>query len=107
MTTDLHRTVELSREDRQIVDLVSAALVDPNLHTDTRMRLHEEIGQILRKAHEDTYGPTGHETHEQRLADHDHHLPRVLESVLVDPNLTTDRRMRLHQEISELLQDPH
>jgi hypothetical protein len=107
MTTDLHQTVELSPDDHRIVDLVSTALVDPNLHTDTRMRLHEEITQILRRAHEDTYGASGHDTHEQRLADHDHHLPKVLESVLVDPNLNTDRRMRLHQEISELLRDPH
>ncbi len=107
MTTDLHQTVELSPQDHRIVDLVNTALVDPNLHTDTRMRLHEEITQILRTAHEDTYGPSGRGTHEQRLAEHDHHLPKVLESVLVDPNLTTDRRMRLHQEIAELLQDSH
>ena len=105
MTTDLHQTIDLSPEDHRIVDLVASALVDPNLHTDTRMRLQEEITRILRDTHEDTYGSSGHDTHEQRLAEHDHHLPKVLESVLIDPNLTTDRRMRLHQEISELLQD--
>ncbi len=104
MTTDLHQTVELAAEDHRIVDLVATALVDPNLHTDTRMRLHEQIIELVHDAHEDAYGPSGHETHEERLAEHDHHLPKVLESVLVDPNLTTDRRMRLHEEIAELLQ---
>ena len=29
----------LEGEDKQLVDLVTAVLVDPNLHTDTRMRL--------------------------------------------------------------------
>jgi hypothetical protein len=107
MTTNLHQAVELSPEDHRIVDLVTTALVDPNLHTDTRMRLHDEITKILQCAHEDTYGPSGLQTHEQRLTEHDHHLPKVLESVLVDPNLTTERRMRLHQEISELLTASH
>jgi hypothetical protein len=67
-----------------LVDLVDSVLVDPNLHTDTRMRLHREIGELLRAKHGD-------------------HLPALLHSVLVDPNLHTDLRMRLHREISEMV----
>ena len=96
-------SAQVSREDGKLVDLVTAALVDPNLHTDTRMRLQYELTEILRKAHHETYGDSGPETHERRLAEHDHHLPQVLESVLVDPNLHTDQRMRLHEEIEQIL----
>ncbi len=38
---------ELSGDDAQVVDLLTAVLVDPNLHTDLRMRLHEEIRRML------------------------------------------------------------
>jgi hypothetical protein len=31
----------LSEEDHRLVDLVTDVLVDPNRHTDTRMRLQE------------------------------------------------------------------
>ncbi len=33
----------------------------------------------------------------------DHGAPEVLSSVLVDPNLHTDMRMRIHQEILQIL----
>jgi hypothetical protein len=95
---------ELSPEDGQLVDVVAAALVDPNLHTDTRMRLRHEITQVLRRAQEHAYGPAEREAREQRLAAHGDRLPEVLESVLTDPNLHTDLRMRLHREIAELLE---
>jgi hypothetical protein len=96
----------LADEDKQLVDLVSAALVDPNLHTDVRMRLCREITEILRSAHEDLYGPTGHEVHRHALEAHGDHISPLLTSVLVDPNLHTDTRMRLYSEIYEMLQAP-
>ena len=34
----------------RLPDLLETVLVDPNLHTDTRMRLHEQIAQILDSA---------------------------------------------------------
>ena len=34
-------------EDQHLVDLLTAALVDPNVHTDVRMRLHRTISEIL------------------------------------------------------------
>jgi hypothetical protein len=37
----------LAGTDKQLVDLLTAVLVDPHLHTDTRMRLHREISEIL------------------------------------------------------------
>jgi hypothetical protein len=46
-------THELPDEDGQLVDLVTSVLVDPNLHTDLRMRLHREITELLRTTHED------------------------------------------------------
>ena len=49
----------LGAEDGQLVDLVTAALVDPNLHTDTRMRISKEITELLRATHDDQYGPNG------------------------------------------------
>jgi hypothetical protein len=101
------KTKTLTGEDGKLVDLVTAALTDPNLHTDVRMRLTHELTELLRTTHEDVYGPTGREAHERQLAAQDHELLRVLEAVLVDPNLRTDLRMRLHREIPELLRHAH
>jgi hypothetical protein len=88
--------------DRELVDLLSAVLVDPSLHTDRRMRLHRQVRAILRTAHDELYaecageaGPGAPGAHEQ--------LPDLLTAVLVDPNLYTDLRMRLHREIRALL----
>jgi hypothetical protein len=39
-------------EDRDLVDLVTAVLVDSNLRTDLIMRLHREVSAILRATHE-------------------------------------------------------
>jgi hypothetical protein len=94
-------------EDVELVDLVAAALVDPNLHTDMRMRIANEITELLRAAHNDLYGPDGREAHERTAVEHDHQVPKMLEAVLVDPNLHTDLRMRLHREIQELLRRAH
>ena len=97
------KTQKLGAEDGKLVDLVTAALVDPNLHTDTRMHISNEIAEQLRATHEDLYGPDGRERHERTAAEHDHHVPKMLEAVLVDPTLRTDLRMRLHREIEEIL----
>lgn len=90
-------------EDRELVDLLATVLVDPNVHTDARMRLHHDIDEILRGAHEDLHGAAGGEAHRRALDAHGGRLSDVLESVLVDPNLHTDTRMRLHEEIASIL----
>ena len=43
-------TRELPVEDAELLDLLTAVLVDPNLHSDLRTRLHREIRVILRAA---------------------------------------------------------
>jgi hypothetical protein len=104
-----------------LVDLVSAVLVDPNLHTDMRMRLQQEISSTLSTAHKDLYGQSGSEPHPHphphpppdRDPDPDpdpdpdqaNHVSALLMAVLEDPNLHTDMRLRLHREITEMLRD--
>jgi len=104
----------LDGDDKQLVDLVTAVLVDPNIHTDTRMRLDQQITEILRSADGDVYSRSSRELHARAQAPHPTHEPRescaknapeVLTSVLVDPNLHTDARMRIHQEIAEILRE--
>ena len=94
---------ELAPEDRDLVDLLRAVLVDPNLHTDRRMRLHREIGGVLRRAHRDLHGESTNDAYEHVLDAESDHLPDLLTTVLVDPNLYTDLRMRLHREIRAVL----
>lgn len=107
MTDDADNTRQLSGEDRQLVDLVAAALVDPNLHTDLRLRLHREITELLRNAHADLHGPAAaHAAGPQPLAEAapaGDQLPKLLERLLVDPNLHTELRLHLHREIGELV----
>jgi hypothetical protein len=94
-----HRqTAELSHADGRLVDLVRTALVDPNIHTDTRMHICEQITELLR-----THSPSHDALAPARQPDHDQ-LPGVLESVLTDPNIHTDTRARLHREIREILE---
>lgn len=47
MSTQDKPDTRLAGNDKQLVDLLTAALVDPNLHTDVRMRLHRAISEIL------------------------------------------------------------
>src|SRR5579862_6241487 len=89
--------------DGQWVDQLSAVLEDPNLHTDQKMRLHREISELLRRTHEDLYGPSGPAVHERTFEMHGDHLPAVLAAVLVDPNLHTDQRLRLYHQLARLL----
>src|SRR5581483_9140355 len=90
-------------EDRQLVRLVNNVLVDPNLHTDQRLRLAHEITGVLRAAHEAVYGPEGSEAQRRAHETRDNHVPSLVEATLVDPNLHTDTRMHLHQQISAIL----
>jgi hypothetical protein len=94
---------QLTAEDRGLVDLLRAVLVDPNLHTDRRMRLHREISAILRAARRAMYGASADTPKEGALDADGDGLPDLLMSVLIDPNLYTDLRMRLHREIRALL----
>ena len=77
--------------------------MDPNLDTDARLRLHHTIAEIVRRAHVDVHGPAGHEVHARALEAHGGRLPDLLAAVLVDPNLHTDTRMRLHKQIARIL----
>ncbi len=92
---------EVTHTDEGLVALVSAVLVDPNLHTDLRMRLHEEITDLLHAAREQP--PITHPPHHREPAPASQHLPDLMHAVLSDPNLHTDMRMRLYQEIPELV----
>ena len=63
MRANLDRAPALDAEDRELVDLLAAVLVDPDLHTDRIMRLHREARTILRAAHEDLCREAEHERH--------------------------------------------
>ena len=109
MTLNEPSEPRLEAEDKHLVDLVTAVLVDPNLHTDTRMRLDWEITEILRSADAELYRRSSREHHARPRDAHEpvkapvDSAPEMLSSVLVDPNLHTDVRMRIHREISEIL----
>ena len=93
----------LEPADQKLVDLLQDVLVDPNLHTDTRLRLHQEIAEILRQAHIELHGPAGRDVHAHALEANGGRLPDLLATVLVDPSLHTDTRMRLHEQIARIL----
>ena len=67
------------------------------------MRLHREISVVLRSARNDLYGQLDDDGYEHPLDDDGDRLPNLLTAVLVDPNLYTDLRLRLHREIRVLL----
>jgi len=94
---------QLPVEDVELVDLLTAVLVDPNLHTDRRMRLHHEISAVLRAIERDLYGESGGESRYQALEADIGRLPDLLTTVLVDPNLHSDLRMRIHREVRTIL----
>ena len=100
MTTD-QQLRESSGTDQQLVSLVRSALVDPNIHTDTRMHICNQIWELLR-VHSPAASPA-HKPHPAAHPPHYEQLPAVLESVLTDPNVHTDTRIRLDWEIRELL----
>jgi hypothetical protein len=93
----------LPAEDAELVDLLTAVLVDPNLHTDRRMRLHHEISAVLRAIQRDLYGESGGESRYQAIEADTRELPDLLTTVLVDPNLHSDLRMRIHRDIRTIL----
>ena len=103
MTINASHESHLADDDRRLIELLDSVLVDPNLHTDTRLRVHAEIDEILRGAHNELHRAAGPEVYARKLEVHDGHLPDVLASVLVDPNLHTDTRLRLHHQIAEIL----
>jgi hypothetical protein len=102
--------------DVHLVDLVSAALVDPELHTDARMRLHRELTELIETTR---HGLSGREISEpptpsREPADAEapqvvaaHALTKALSTVLVDPRLHTDTRLRLHKQIPEMIRAAH
>jgi len=54
MTTHEPQTTPLRSEDQHLVDVLATVLVDPAIHTDTRLRLYHDTEEILRGAHEDS-----------------------------------------------------
>lgn len=94
---------ELPVEDAELVDLLRAVLVDPNLYTDLRMRLHHEISAVLRAVGRDLRHKSVGEVGQRPFEARDGHLPELLTTVLVDPNLHSDLRTRLHREIRAIL----
>ncbi len=96
-------TQDVQHDDQQLVDVVSAVLVDPNVHTDLRMRLQEEIRSLLHSAHEHSHAAAEHPRHLRESPPAPEHLPELMQAVLSDPNLHTDMRMRLHREIPEIV----
>ena len=112
MATKEQNLDRLGAEDKQFVDLVAAALVDPNVHTDVRMRLCEEITEILRYAHHDRHPRATTDSRRRQVPTHTQPPPTaadgvadLLAEVLVDPNLHTDTRMRLHEQITRVIRD--
>ena len=105
MTVNQHSKPGLEGEDKYLVDLVTAVLVDPNIHTDTRMRLDHEITDILVAAHEPLRRRRAPHHRPAVVAPHADGASDLLASALVDPNLHTDTRMRIHHEISQILRD--
>ena len=105
--TDELTPSRLSGDDSRLVELVTAVLVDPSVHTDLRMRLSREITEMLSHTHAELYGPVDgparHEALERSLPAADDHVSALLPAVLVDPNLHTDLRMRLCGEIPKLI----
>lgn len=100
---DQDRSRHLQAEDRELVDLLTAVLVDPNLHTDRRMRLHQQVSAILHATRNDLHGDSREDGSAPMLDAREDDLPDLLTAVLVDPNLHTDLRMRLHREIRIVL----
>jgi hypothetical protein len=96
-----------AQDDQQLVDLVSSVLVDPNLHTDLRMRLHEEITRILSATGERAPLPASRPSLADGSEPGGQHLPEMIQAVLSDPNLHTDMRMRLYGEIQEAVAAVH
>jgi len=48
----------MARKDPELATLLEAVLADPNLHPDSRMRLHEQIPELVWAAHAHAAGRT-------------------------------------------------
>jgi hypothetical protein len=95
----------LSDDDRRLLELANAVLVDPQIHTDTRMRLYGEISELLRTtAHEHGHTLPGSDQQRRVITTTSDEMAGLLKSVLTDPNLHTDARMRLHRELQDMLE---
>ena len=79
---DRERTSALRADDRELVDLLTAVLVDPNLHTDLRMRLHREVSAILRAAREELDRAAADKVQAHEVERHEEPLPDLLMAVL-------------------------
>lgn len=98
--------VPLSVEDQRLLELVTAALVDPDLHTDARMRISAQLTELLQATHHELRRSSWPPASPLTAPGHGdkRHPVDLLGDVLVDPNLHTDLRLQLHKRIGELLQ---
>ena len=96
----------LSADDQRLLELVTAALTDPNLHTDARMRISAQLTELLQATHHELRGSSRPPAGPLTAPGHgdERHPVDLLGDVLVDPNLHTDLRLQLHERIDELLQ---
>jgi len=100
----------LDQEDRELLQTVTAVLVDPHLAAERRVRFHRALVELLRRTHEEAYTAASRKVHagipsdgrEHAPGQEGPHLSKLLWQVLVDPNLHTDTRLRLHREISQM-----
>lgn len=105
----------LSSEDHRLVELVDSVLVDPNVHTDLRLRLHHEIADLVTRTGREARARAG--TPEASETGAPPPVPgpapaspgaaELLRAVLVDPDLHSDLRLRLHREIPSLIAAHH
>ena len=84
------------------MDELAAVLVDPDLHTDMRMHLQQQITGLLRAAQKDAGGPGEPAEPEPVPAPHAG-LADLVSAVLTDPNVHSELRMRICREIPEML----
>lgn len=95
---------QLSIEDQRLLELVDKVLVDPNLHTDARLRISAQLTELLHDTHHELHRSSPHPSGGVTAPEPKRHPVDLLSDVLVDPNLHTDLRLTLHERIVELLQ---
>jgi hypothetical protein len=101
------RDAEGSEPHHEVVDQVASVLADPNVHTDQRMRLAQQIEQLLLATGSGGDHPGAPASGKPgQPGSEDEQLVAWLDAVLVDPDVHTDMRLRLHRDILKLLEAP-
>src|SRR6478672_5514553 len=95
---------QLSCEDQRLVRLVTVDLANPRMPLDVRARLHEKLTWLLTVALVQAPVADPPMSREPGAETDPDGVAHLLESVLTDPTTHTETRMRLHDEIAELLE---